>query len=81
MSPGSPRKTYAISQFLAEIILVPIYRRMCQYCRFFFEISIGNHFVGVMNGVIFEIEFPRFTIFCFYLVAFGGVVNSTHFRD
>jgi hypothetical protein len=35
--------------------------------------------MGVMNDVILMIEFPKFTIFNFYLIAFGGVLNSTDF--
>jgi hypothetical protein len=68
------RKTFAISQFLAEILPVPI-------SLIFSEIYITNYFVGVMNDVILMIEFYKFTLFNFYLIAFGGVLNSTHFGD
>jgi hypothetical protein len=47
----------------------------------FFEIYITNYFVGVRNDVIIMIEFPKFTPFNFNLIAFGRVLNSTHFGD
>jgi hypothetical protein len=34
-----------------------------------------------MNDVILMIEFPKFTIFNFNLIAFGKVLNSAHFGD
>jgi hypothetical protein len=43
-----------------------------QYRRFFFEISVTNYFVGVKNDVIFKIESPKFTLFSFCYIAFGG---------
>jgi hypothetical protein len=44
-----------------------------------FEINISNHFFGVMNDVIFRIDFPKSSLFNFYLIAFGGLLNFTHF--
>ena len=64
--PKSPKKTYAISRFLAKILPVPISPN-------FFEIYITNYFVGVMNDVILMIEFLKITLFKFDLIAFGGV--------
>ena len=74
------RKSYAISRFLAKIISVPISPKMPNIADFF-EISITNYFVGVTNDLIFKIEFLKFTLFNFYLIAFCGVINSTHFGD
>jgi hypothetical protein len=34
-----------------------------------------------MNDVIFKIEFPKFTVFKFYLIASGGELTSTYFGD
>ena len=72
--PISPKTTYAISQFLAKILPVPISPN-------FFEIYIINYFVGVLNDVMLMIEFPKFTLSNFNLIASGGVLNSTHFGD
>ena len=52
-------KTYAISIFLAKILLVPISSKSLK----FFEINVTNYFVGVMNDAILIIEFPKFTPF------------------
>jgi hypothetical protein len=43
--------------------------------------SITNYFVGVMNDVIFKIEFLKFTLFIIFSNEFGRVLNSTHFGD
>ena len=67
-------KTYAISRFLAKILPVPISPN-------FFEIYITNYFVGGMNDVILMILFSKCTFFTFYLIAFGGVLNSSYFDD
>ena len=37
--------------------------------------------MGVINEVIFKIEFPKLTLSIFYLIAFGRVLNSMHFGD
>ena len=34
-----------------------------------------------MNDVNFKIDFPKFSLFNFYLIGFGGVFNFTHFGD
>jgi hypothetical protein len=68
----SPKKTYAISRFLANIFPVPISPN-------FFEIYISNYFVCVMNDVISRIKFPKATLINFCLIAFGEVLNFTHF--
>jgi hypothetical protein len=39
------------------------------------EFFITNYFVGVMNDVIFKIEFLKFTLFNFHFIAFGGVLG------
>ena len=70
----SPKKIYAITQCLANILSVPISPN-------FFEIYISNYFVCVMNDVTSRIEFPKSTLINFYLIAFDGVLNSTHFGD
>ena len=49
--PKSAKQTYAISRCLAKIIPVPI-------SPIFLEFYIKNYFVGVINDVIFKIEFP-----------------------
>ena len=53
---------YAISRFIAKILLVPISPK-------FFEIYISNYFLSVMNDVISGIDFPKSRIFNFYLIA------------
>jgi hypothetical protein len=75
ISPNLPNKTYAISRFLAKILSVSISSNEPISLNFF-EISITNYFLAVMNDVIFKIEFPKFTLFNFYLIAFGGELNS-----
>jgi hypothetical protein len=60
------------TQFLAKILPVPISPN-------FFEIHISNYFVCVMNDITSKIEFPKSTLINFYLIAFSGVLNSTHF--
>ena len=65
--PISPKKTYAISRFLDKILPVPILPNV-PISPNFFEIYITNYFVDVMNDVIFIIEFPKFTLFNFYLI-------------
>jgi hypothetical protein len=70
----SPKKTYAISRFLDKILPVSISPN-------FFEIYISDYFEGVMNDVILMIEFPKFTLFNFYLIAFCGVLNPRHFGN
>jgi hypothetical protein len=42
-------------------------------------ISCTNYIVGVINDVIFKIEFPKFTLLNFYLIGLGGEVHSTYF--
>jgi hypothetical protein len=34
-----------------------------------------------MNDATSHIAFPKSTLINFYLIAFGGVLNSTHFGD
>jgi hypothetical protein len=41
----------------------------------FFEIYISNYFLSV------RIDFLKSSLFNFYLIAFGGVFNSTHIGD
>ena len=59
---------------------VPISRKMPNIAEFV-EISITNYNVGVINDVIFQIEFPKLTLFSVYFIGFGGVINFTHFGD
>ena len=57
---------------------------LCQYRRnrlFSFEIYITNYFVGVMDDVILMTLFLKLTLFNFNLIAFGEVLNYTHFSD
>ena len=59
----SPKKTYAILQFWAEIISEPISANVPISPKipniFFVETSTTNYFVGVTNDVIFKILFPK----------------------
>ena len=49
--------------------------------EFFLLIFIKNYFVCDMNDVNFKIEFPNSSLFNFYLIALGVVLNYTHFGD
>jgi hypothetical protein len=73
-----PKKTYAISRFLDKILLVPIPPNV-PISPNVLKIYIKNNFVGVMNDVILMIEFLKFTLSNFNLIAFDGVLNYTHF--
>ena len=79
-------KTYAISRFLAKILPVPISPngpiwQNLQISPNFLEIYISNYFLSVNNDVIFRIDFPKSSLFNFYLIAFRKVFNSTNFGD
>jgi hypothetical protein len=74
------QKTSEISQFLAEIVPVPISTNVPIPPKIL-KIYITNYFVGVINNVILMIEFLKFSFFKLNLIAFGEVLNSTHFCD
>ena len=73
-------KTYAVSRFLAGILPVPTSLNV-PISPNFIQIFITNYFVGVINDVNLMIQFLKFILFNYYLIAFGGVLNSTHFGD
>ena len=73
ISPNLPKKTYAFSRFSAKILPVSISLK-------FFEIYISNYFVCVMNDVISRIEFLKYTLINFYLIAFGEILSETPYK-
>ena len=55
---------------------------LCQYRRNrLFSFYITNYFVGVMDDAILMTLFLKLTLFNFNLIAFGEVLNYTHFSD
>jgi hypothetical protein len=47
----------------------------------FFEIYLSNYFLSVMNDVIYKIDLRKSSLFNLNLIAFGRVLNSTHFVE
>jgi hypothetical protein len=76
--PNIAEKNLRNFTILAKILSVPISPNV-PISTNFFKIYISNYFVCVMNDVNSRIEFPKSTLINFYLIAFGVVLNSTHF--